>query len=458
VKDGSKKILVVDDSEDVREFFAFVLANAHYVVDTAANGDDAFDKVQGDRPDLVVLDVVMPGIDGFGLMVKLRSDLAPPIPPIILCSGFDVTEDEALRRGAVRFVRKPVDPRDLLALVADVLAGRPPAAEALARERTHVGMARQHAADTARKLIQQIAANSTAHAHRQRLGHEYCTRLASYLGVDAVALSVLQDDHLRVVEASPGSSLQPGDDLGERLPPAFAILETGSSLVLPDAPLHPSFGPECSNLEGIRGFVGVPVAIDKTVIGVLCVLDARSVGFEPEDQTVVRIFAEECASVVREWAHGSSEVELPARFNAGVLPRALFEQMLDAELRLLDRQGGSMELAILSLSDLAGMGAALAQAASPERRFAGVLSDRRVAVYKRSLDERAGQALASVLATLRARAEAGAAGVVDLAVAGMAPFTAPDLIRLADLALDKTMQADNGGLHRLVISERPIGE
>jgi twitching motility two-component system response regulator PilH len=144
-----QRILVVDDSEEVREFFHAVLELAGYRVQTADNGEDALAKVKRARPDLIVLDVVMPGMDGLELLLRLRSDLAPPVPPVVLCSGFDLTADEAIRRGAVRFLPKPVDARDLVAVVGEVLAGRPAAGEATARAVANSSAARDEAHDTA---------------------------------------------------------------------------------------------------------------------------------------------------------------------------------------------------------------------------------------------------------------------------------------------------------------------
>src|SRR6188768_4055830 len=103
-----KTILVVDDSEEIRELFSALLEGAGFVVECSDSAEAAFARVRAARPDLMVLDVVLPGMDGLELLLKLRSDLAPPIPPVILCSGFELAESEALRRGAVRFLRKPI--------------------------------------------------------------------------------------------------------------------------------------------------------------------------------------------------------------------------------------------------------------------------------------------------------------------------------------------------------------
>jgi CheY-like chemotaxis protein len=396
---GKKRILVVDDSEEVREANSLILEEGGYTVDTAENGKTGFAKVQRDRPDLVIADIVMPNLDGFGLLLKLRSDLAPPIPPVILCSGFDLTEEQALRRGAARFLRKPVDPDDLLAAVADVLAGRPADAKSVARERAHVSAARRRANGNARELLRQIDAHQspTAPPHEQ-VAFDSASALARYFGVDAVALSLLRDDRLLVAAASEGSALPP----------------------------------------------------------VLCAIDSESVEFESEDLSLMRLFSEASSAVMSAWAHGRPEHELPTRFGPGIVPRFLFEKMLAEELRLLDRKGGSMELAVVKLTDLGTLRSALASSASPKRMLASVLTDGCVALYKRSPDGEAGRQLAGPLETIRASAEGHAAGVIDLAVAGLSPLSAPDLIRLAELALDKTLDAEVPGLHRLVVEERPV--
>jgi CheY-like chemotaxis protein len=126
-------VLLVDDSEELRDFLSTVLRQAGYTVATAANGQEALAQMRAEPPELVLLDVVMPVMDGMETLTRMRTDLVPPVPPVILCSGLDITEEEALRRGAAGFLPKPVESRDLIALVGVVLT----------RLRTDIALARE---------------------------------------------------------------------------------------------------------------------------------------------------------------------------------------------------------------------------------------------------------------------------------------------------------------------------
>jgi CheY-like chemotaxis protein len=89
----------------------------------AANGAEALEAMRGSRPDLILTDVSMPVMNGLQFLVHLRSDFAPPLPPVIVCSGFDMTADEARRLGAFRFVTKPVEVASLINITIYMLNG-----------------------------------------------------------------------------------------------------------------------------------------------------------------------------------------------------------------------------------------------------------------------------------------------------------------------------------------------
>jgi DNA-binding response OmpR family regulator len=116
------RVLVVDDDEGVREFLEAVLARAGFEVTGAATGEDALERAIEAPPDLVTLDVILPGIDGLETLRRLRQ--AQPSIRVIMLSGHAPSRasDEALRLGARDFLRKPLEPRALELAVERALA------------------------------------------------------------------------------------------------------------------------------------------------------------------------------------------------------------------------------------------------------------------------------------------------------------------------------------------------
>ena len=121
---ASPLVLVVDDEPDIRELVALRLTRASYRVATARDGVEAFESAIELRPDLVVLDVTMPGQDGFETSRRLRADPRTSHVPVVFLTARtredDVTTGYA--RGGDGYVTKPFDPGELLARV-DALIG-----------------------------------------------------------------------------------------------------------------------------------------------------------------------------------------------------------------------------------------------------------------------------------------------------------------------------------------------
>ena len=114
-----ERILLADDNADMREYIRRLLADQGYAVETAADGAAALAAARRTRPDLVLSDVMMPGLDGFGLLAALRRDPALGQLPIILLSARAGEEArvEGLDAGADDYVSKPFSARELLARV-----------------------------------------------------------------------------------------------------------------------------------------------------------------------------------------------------------------------------------------------------------------------------------------------------------------------------------------------------
>jgi class 3 adenylate cyclase/CheY-like chemotaxis protein len=117
------RILVIDDSPDAREIVASRLTAAGYDVRTAVDGLAALDRVAADRPDLVLLDVMMPGIDGFETARRLKAMAGLPFTPIVLLTARTDSADvvAGLAAGADDYLGKPIDHDALLARVRAML-------------------------------------------------------------------------------------------------------------------------------------------------------------------------------------------------------------------------------------------------------------------------------------------------------------------------------------------------
>ncbi len=114
------KILVVDDDPHIREVVTFALENAGYETEVAANGAEALDVFESYAPDVVVLDVMMPELDGIEVCRRLRAEHATPI--FFLSSrGEELDRVLGLEMGADDYITKPFSPRELVARVKSML-------------------------------------------------------------------------------------------------------------------------------------------------------------------------------------------------------------------------------------------------------------------------------------------------------------------------------------------------
>jgi CheY-like chemotaxis protein len=105
-------VLVIDDDEDIREMVRFILEGRGYAVDTAANGREGLEAVAAQRPDVILLDMKMPVMDGAAFVAELdRSDGTPP--PIVVLSAADDVRKRAGDVGAAGWLAKPFDLEDL---------------------------------------------------------------------------------------------------------------------------------------------------------------------------------------------------------------------------------------------------------------------------------------------------------------------------------------------------------
>jgi twitching motility two-component system response regulator PilH len=123
VRDATRTIMVVDDSPTQRHYLVDLLTRRGYSVLTADNGTDALRKIRAERPALVVMDVVMPGANGFQVTRAIVRDPDTRSIPVILCTSKSADTDRiwGMRQGASGYFVKPVDAEELLAKIADLM-------------------------------------------------------------------------------------------------------------------------------------------------------------------------------------------------------------------------------------------------------------------------------------------------------------------------------------------------
>lgn len=118
-----RKVLIADDEPNIRNILDFTLHAEGFDVVSARNGDDAFTLALGEQPDLIILDVMMPGTNGYETCRRLKTDRRTARIPVVLLTARGSREDRRLgeEAGADAYVTKPFSPGKLVAAVQDLL-------------------------------------------------------------------------------------------------------------------------------------------------------------------------------------------------------------------------------------------------------------------------------------------------------------------------------------------------
>ena len=120
----SKRILAVDDQEDNRRILRDLLTSAGYEVSEAMTGEEALAQAEALVPDLILMDIQLPGIDGYEATRRIKANPALARIPLIVVTSYALSGDEAkaMAAGADAYVSKPFSPRTLLAKVREYLS------------------------------------------------------------------------------------------------------------------------------------------------------------------------------------------------------------------------------------------------------------------------------------------------------------------------------------------------
>ncbi len=175
------KVLVVDDYEPNLRGLGQLLERADYTVFTAANGRDALEIVIRERPDLVLLDVIMPGISGLDVCAELKRNADTRFTPVVLISGEQERQTRlaGLDAGADDFLKKPVDPEELQARVRSLMRLKRLTDDLESAESLFLTLGR---------IVE--ARDPCTEGHCERLT-EYATTLGKHLNLDQADLDAL---------------------------------------------------------------------------------------------------------------------------------------------------------------------------------------------------------------------------------------------------------------------------
>ena len=122
--DHRARVLIVDDERKNRELLEVILEAEGYLLVTASSGEEALDLVRTQAPDLILLDIMMPGLDGYQVVARIKANPASKHIPVIMLTALDDrnSRTHGLSAGAADFITKPVNRADVCERVKNLLA------------------------------------------------------------------------------------------------------------------------------------------------------------------------------------------------------------------------------------------------------------------------------------------------------------------------------------------------
>jgi DNA-binding response OmpR family regulator len=377
------RLLIVDDSEDLLELYGDLLTGQGYEVDTAIDGEMGLQRVLEFRPDVVLLDMMMPDVDGLEFLARLPGICPESRPRVIANSGFDRCREEALRRGAHVFLRKPVERKVLLAAIADVVRNEPVPDHRIAENERQVDASRQRSQRATLNILAMLTDDMRERVHsRLRALVEW---VHGYYGFGQCFLHLIHGEEV-YLEAIAGNDPQYMRD-GMLYPRSNVycddVIDAGSTLYISDPLRHPVPAFSHHNEVRRRGwhfYIGAPLVTEQgAVLGTLCLMDRTPRELHQEDVRLFEVLAQHSAGMLADVAEGRPSEHVLIDDERVFHPDVL-GLLVAVSLRRVARSRGKVRLIRFRITDVANY-------ASVIRKAYGVTSGLRFAVSRAPGDE-----------------------------------------------------------------------
>lgn len=301
----SQTILVVEDEPSVLEVVSLLLEDANYRVVQSTSGEAALSVLQTTEPDLIISDVVMPGMDGFAFFEQVRANAGRSQIPFVFLTSLDKKTNVRLGMGlgADDYLTKPFEPDELLSAV-EVRLARATRTRELLEQQSREQLERSH----------QILAERVAELEAL---HDIGVAVSSTLDGNAI-LQLIVDRARSLVNASSCSVLLPDAETGDlvfhaatdpivgmRIPQgqgiAARVLQERSSLLVQDAATNPDHYGQIGQESGmlIRSLLAVPLLVEDRAIGVLSAVDSRPRRFGHQHRDLFLTLASQAAVAIQ---------------------------------------------------------------------------------------------------------------------------------------------------------------
>ena len=352
-------VLVVDDDDTVREITALILEEAGYRVLVARDGNEALEQVRDARPDGVLLDMMMPEVDGLQFLHRLPRECSGRLPVVIAYSGFERLEDLARAHGAAAFLKKPVDPRHLLEALATMLGNRQPSADATAvREKSYqsaMAEADRHREDAIH------SAHLATPAFRMQL-RWLVSWLAGYFAAEVAIVGLVHCGRILVLAQAGIDDLD--EDASLDLDSSYCpdVTRAAAPWIVRETDAGALFSGHPAASSKLRFYAGAPLIADGISVGTLCLRGSRPFVVHAEDMAVLGHFAQLIGgSIIRDHA-----LQPPDFFrSAGFLSPSCLPILIESARLRAERDRSALALAIAEASDVERFGRVLSKRPGP---------------------------------------------------------------------------------------------